>query len=271
MVHEDYRQMLSAHALSALDAEEAPALEAHLESCPECRLLLDQWQEISAVLALDAPTLQPSSDLRARILEAVRTAPSVVNPAGDRDVAAKVIPLPIKARTRWGLSQGWGAIAAVIVFAVLATSLAALWNQNNVARQELAYLAIQVKNAQLQLARQREAIEIVTKPGTRTAELAGTELAPEAQATIAYDRTGRAVLLADGLPPAGEGKSYQLWFIVGGQPIPGKVFRPDETGNGAFEDQLPAVARGSAIFAVTLEPEGGVKVPTGPIYLSSGS
>ena len=42
-------------------------------------------------------------------------------------------------------------------------------------------------------------------------------------------------------------------------------------GNAMWEDEIPAVARQSAVFAVTLEPKGGVQVPTGSIYLVSAS
>jgi anti-sigma-K factor RskA len=53
--------------------------------------------------------------------------------------------------------------------------------------------------------------------------------------------------------------------------MPGKVFTPDSTGNGVLEDQMPAVAMNSAVFAVTLEPASGMPTPTGAIFLHSGS
>ena len=53
--------------------------------------------------------------------------------------------------------------------------------------------------------------------------------------------------------------------------MPGKVFQIDSAGNGMLEDEIPTVARNAAVFAITLEPEGGVQVPTGSIYLVSAS
>jgi len=102
-------------------------------------------------------------------------------------------------------------------------------------------------------------------------ELAGTKLVPEAHGMLAYDKNGRAILMAKGLPPAPAGMAYQLWFIAGGQPMPGKVFRTDASGAGTLKDQVPAQARTAAVFAITLEPEKGVQSPTGQIYLSSPS
>ncbi len=53
--------------------------------------------------------------------------------------------------------------------------------------------------------------------------------------------------------------------------MPGKVFTPDSAGNGVLQDQIPAVALNSAVFAVTLEPAGGMPTPTGEIFLHSSS
>ena len=44
-----------------------------------------------------------------------------------------------------------------------------------------------------------------------------------------------------------------------------------EIGKAILSDQVPSAALNSAVFAITLEPEGGVKAPTGPIYLVSAS
>jgi anti-sigma-K factor RskA len=103
------------------------------------------------------------------------------------------------------------------------------------------------------------------------AKLSGTNVAPGAHAMLAYDKTGHAMLMAKGLPSAPAGMAYQLWYIKDNKKMPGKVFTLDAAGNGTLEDQIPAVARDAAVFAVTLEPMGGVQVPTGSIYLLSSS
>ena len=87
-----------------------------------------------------------------------------------------------------------------------------------------------------------------------------------------YDSSGHAVIMAKGLPAAPSEKEYQLWFIVPGKkPIPGKTFSIDSLGTGMMEDQVPAEAMNSAVFAITLERKGGVNSPEGSMYLSSGS
>jgi hypothetical protein len=278
MAHEDYKEMLAAEALGALDAGDAIALEAHLQSCSECSSQRSEWENTAASLAfaaLGAKTLEPSPQLRSKILEAVRNDAAVVTQAkttdGDRAPASNVIPLSHGRLRTWTAAQAWGAIAAGLVFVILFASLFILWNQNRAARRELARLSEQVRDAQEQVSRQREAIEIMAAPGTRMSELSGTSVMPDAHAMLAYDKSGRAILMAKGLPPAPAGKAYQLWFIADGRPMPGKVFTTDESGTATMNDQVPVEARNAATFAITLEPENGVRLPTCAICLSSQS
>jgi anti-sigma-K factor RskA len=103
------------------------------------------------------------------------------------------------------------------------------------------------------------------------AQLSGTSVAPGAHAMIAYDKSGHAMLMAKGLPAAPTGMAYQLWYIKDNKKMPGKVFTPDAAGNGSMEDQMPNVALGNAVFAITLEPSTGMSSPTGAIYLISAT
>ena len=277
-VHEDYKEMLAAHGLGALDVEEARALELHLRDCADCSQELNAWKATAATLALEAAPVAPSEELRNRIIEAVRadvadsrSAPRTVAgaPALHRE-GANVISLPTRRKSSSGIPS-WFAIAAGLVFVVLLGSLFVLWRQNQTAKHELARLAAQVQETQKQLARQREAIELVSAPGARMTELAGTKAAPQAHGMVAYNTNGRAILMAKNLPAPPAGMAYQLWFIAGGKPMPGKVFTTDASGAGTLTDSMPSAAMNSPVFAITLEPENGVQAPTGAIYLSSQS
>ncbi len=274
MDHEDYKEMLAAQALSALDPEDARALEAHLRGCSECRSEFYAWEETAARLAfsaLESKPLEPSSQLRGRILEATRadSAGAAEHADGDRARASNVIPLNQRQLRVWTPAQTWGAIAAALVFVVLIASLFVLWQQNRAARLELARLSRQIQDTQEQLGRLRKFSEIVSAPGMRMAQLAGTNVMPGASATLAFDQSGHAVLMAKGLPSPPEGKAYQLWFIAGNRPMPGRVFTTDPSGTGMLSDQVPAEALNGAVFAITLEPKDGVQAPTGPKYLKS--
>ena len=246
MVHEEYKEMIPARALSALDAAEAQALNEHLENCSECRKELDEWHATAAALALTTNQAEPSPAVRERILSEVR-----------KDLSSsQVIPFRSTPRNIWSSFGSLGAMAAVVLLTALIIGLVVLWRQNSAMQNEIA--------------RSREFVQLVTTPGARVSELKGIDLGAGATASLAYDRNGHAMLMANKLPNPPQGKAYQLWFIVGNKPpMPGKTFMPDNTGKGMLKDQMPREAMDSAIFAITVEPEGGVDAPTGPIYLRS--
>ncbi len=281
MVHEEYKEMLSAHALAALDRQDELALKQHLSECTACRDELNRWNQTTAALTFVAEPAEPSPQVRAHILERIRAEArggqplpreTNVSPTERRTIAgANILPFDQAPRNIWRSIGSLGAIAAVVVFATLLVSLIVLWQQNRAMKNELARLTTEMKKAHDELAVERAARELVSTPGARMAQLAGTKMAPGAHAMLAYDKTGHAMLMAKGLPVAPSGKAYQLWFIVGNKPMPGKVFTTDSSGNGTVEDQMPEVARDSAVFAITLEPAGGMPSPTGEIYLRSGS
>lgn len=319
--HEDYKEMLTAHALGALEREEARALEEHLATCQECRAELDQWYGTAAALAYSVPQAEPSANLRARILQNARTTPQLdeslkrddaairasgsatreasTTPAASTTSATSVeastsatsveassssantesstwsgnvLPFAPPLKRKWSAPAVFGALAASLAFVALAVSLFSLWQRNNRMQAEMAALQERLNRTQGELARQIERQAPLASPESQAALLAGTNVAPRARAMLAFDKkTGSAMLIANDLPPAPAGKAYQLWFIADGHVMPGGVFTPDARGHAEVRDQMPAegLKAPSAIFAVTLEPAGGVVAPTGEKYLLS--
>jgi len=276
---EDYKELLAANALTALDAEDARALDTHLRSCADCRSEMGEWEKTAAFLALDATRLEPSPQLRERILASVRAEGRRVEltnnlaeaPAEPRIGAgdSQLLAFERSPRNVWASLGSFGAIAATLVLAALIISLVVLWQQYRATQKELVRLSTEMQQAKAQLDHERAVVQLLTSPDAHMAKLAGTNVAPGAHAMLAYDKNGHAMLMAKGLPAAPEGKAYQLWYIMGGKPMPGKMLTTDPAGNAILEDQIPAAALSGAVFAVTLEPEGGMPSPTGAIYLRS--
>ena len=243
MVHEDYKEMIPARALSALDAAEAQALNEHLENCAECRKELDEWQATAAALSLGANPAEPSPKVRERILDEVRKDLSEPN----------VVPFRSTSRNLWSSLGSLGAMAAAVLFTALIVGVLVLWRQNN------------------ELQKSREFVQLATSPGARVTELRSTAAGAGATATVAYDKSGHAILWLSKLPQVPQGKAYQLWFLVRDKAMPGKTFAPDNNGQGVLKEQVPSEALDSPAFAITVEPAGGSTAPTGAIYLSSSS
>ena len=121
MVHDDYKEMFPAHALSALDAAEERALNEHLEVCVECRRDLAEWEAVAASLALSADPLEPSAEVRRRLLTQIQSEKSVSN----------VVPLARTQRNLWNSLGSLGQIAALLLFAALIIAVIVLWQQTD--------------------------------------------------------------------------------------------------------------------------------------------
>ena len=245
MSHEELEELLPLAALEVLDREEASALEAHLAECPTCPAELAELRDVVGWMGVGVGPVAPPPALRARILEAAVSRPSKRPPARTRGLFSRTI-----------LAAGGLAAAAAVVALTMYS-----WG-----------LATRVRAIESQLAAERDMATFLASPDTATIMLAGTEQAPKARLKLAYDRhTGRALLFGFDLPPAPQGQGYQLWFIAGGKPLPGRVFEPDATGRGWWSDEVPPEGRGASVFAVTVEPSSGVSAPTGPMVLRSVS
>ena len=265
MKHEDYQEMLALHALGALDQSDARLVQEHLVTCADCRTELDEWRGTAGALTFDAEPMEPSPQVRDRILERVRAENSAIADT------ASIVELRTAARPA---PRTWiprfAAVAASVMLVALMIGIVILWQQNRAARIELARLSAEIDQAQKDRQRDQKLLGLINLPGARVVELTGTQQAPAAHALLAYDpKTGRAILRTSGLPQAAAGKAYQLWFIVGSSPVPGRTFRIEATGEGTSSDQVPVQAAQTAIFAITEESETGATAPTGPILLRS--
>jgi hypothetical protein len=298
MRHEDYKQLLALEAVGALEEDERATLLAHLSSCEGCREELLALTDAAASLAYAVAPVAPPPSLRAHLLERVRTLDPSEVPAAPAARGADPSTVPggpraadaLGARVRGGREAlggfslwqllsgrpalGFGAAAAAAAVLLLGAATLTLWSQNRSLSAELARLTDRLRETEGELADQREQLassrdvsDLLTSPGVRVTELSGKSPAPRAHATLAYDHsTGRAVVMATGLPPCPAGHAYQLWLIADNKPRPGGTFKADAEGRARLADRLPQ-GFSAPSFAVTLEREGGVPAPEGDIYL----
>lgn len=274
MEHREYQELLALHALDALDASEARSLTEHLSACAECRAELDEMRDAAALLAHASTPAAPRDEVRERILKDVRAeSRKRQTPA---ETVGRVIPLrPHPARTVW---PNVLRLAAAIAFVALLVGVIVFWRRDVRSRREIAQLSRQLNTQQHELlrdrdmlARQREALALLNSPEAKKMALAGTETAQNARAMFVYDqKSGRGMLMTEGLPAAPADMAYEVWFIPKGHsPMPGKMFTVDAAGHAMISDHVPMEARENAVIAITLEPKRGSAVPTGAIYLSS--
>jgi hypothetical protein len=284
--HAEYEELLALGALDAAEGAERRALDAHLAGCAECRAELRSLSDAAAAIALSVTPVAPAPELRARLLASLERTPQDVSRRGDARDATRgsgVVSLDDARRAPRRLffvsrpAFAFAAVAATLLVVALAAATVALWQRNETMKSQLAALSetlgqmrAELGQTRGELARAREQGEILTAPAMRTDELAATKVAGTAQARITYDmNTGRAVFVAANLPAPPAGREYQLWFIADGKPLPGSAFTTDAQGRVEVRATVPPEGRHAQIFAVTLEPAGGVQAPTGEMYLKS--
>lgn len=259
------RDLAAAYALGALSPEETRAFESYLATSAEARQEVAELRETAALLALSGPEAAPSPDLRARVLEAVsasklRSLPSV--PA-TRQPGRRLSPVL------------WGALAASLLIAVglglraerlggeLAQRLADLAARDSTIAEQARSLAAQGQR----LAATDSTLASLLSPGVQLVQLTASG-DPDPQIQLFWDRRrNTAVLHASKLRPVPEGRTYQLWFIKDGKPVPSITFNVPAAGE-ALVPQLTVPSEGRiSAAAVTEEPAGGSPQPTTPILL----
>jgi anti-sigma-K factor RskA len=269
-----FDELLPAYALGALEGEELRELEEHVAGgCPECRRQIDLWQGDLEELAASVEPITPSAETREGILRAA--AGSAPRPVSFPVPAPAPKPAPI--RTRTGPPR-WLALAATVLLAV---AVWGVWRQASLSgeagrlRSERDDLARQVATLDRRLdetqadnRRLAQTLSLITAPGARAVQLAGLGPTPGAVGhAFVNPQAKKAVFYAFDLPAAAPGKTYELWWIAAGRPVPAGTFTVD--GHGAARVEVDNVDPSGPIqaWAVTVEPAGGVPQPTGAMVL----
>jgi anti-sigma-K factor RskA len=244
--HEEYLELAAIYALGALEGEDRLRFEAHLASgCEACRDEILDSQDVLADLALGAPLVDPPASVRDRLFERVR-----------RD----------SERTRvrsTGSPRLWMALAAAAALAAVGLGLYARTLESRAAAEAAAREALERDLESLSAT-----LEAFTAPATRAVSLAGQGEAQGAAAKAFLDPENRRLFLyVYNLPPPPPGRTYQLWLIVAGSPVSMGTFGVEPDGRGRLDTASVPPFEGEVTVAVTVEPSGGVPLPTGPMVL----
>jgi anti-sigma-K factor RskA len=226
---DQYTDLCELYALGTLEGEERLEFERHLAGCADCKAGLAQAIELNEMIFGATPQVQPSPQLRSRIL------------AGFGQPAAK----PHRA-LNWALAL---ALAASLVLGLAA------WNKERDARLTAA----------VELSRLREIQQILQAPTTKQVTFGPQPAAPHGSIFV-HEKLGM-ILIAESLPPPPAGWTYESWVIPkDGAPVPMEPFRaPDGRGISLLRSPLP-IDQLKAV-AVSIEPANApVTKPTKVIF-----
>jgi anti-sigma-K factor RskA len=244
-----FQELNSLYALDALGDAEGRALEAHVATCAACASDLAAMREVAAVIGYGAPAVPVPADVKARLM--ARIAAEVPTRPG--------APAPVPVRRA-------GRLWEVASF-LLAAGLLAAMVRLNALQADLA--AVRAKNVALvaQAAVAQERLAALGARDVQVVSLAGQPGAPDSAARLFWSPQRNAWLLTiAALPPAGPGKTYQLWAVTPDAKLSMGTFEPNAAGAAVVETKLERPARPVAA-AISIEPAGGVPQPTGPIVM----
>ena len=220
-------EQLELYVLGLLDDQETAAVERLLRDDPAARQRARELREVISVLAFDAEPIEPSPGLKARIMDAARAdqTPDPVAPAP---------PVSLTERRERDLARWTPWLVAAVLAIALAGSL--IWN------------------AQLRS-------DLNDQPETVTYAVAGTGPAEGVSGTlIVVGDDDDAILNLAGLDTLPSDRTYQVWLIADGAPVPNVTFVPNAAGVATVS--VPGDSEDYNLLAITVEPQTGSAAPT---------
>ena len=243
--HEVFAELAAAFALDALDEVDAARFRTHLATCDWCRELVAEYRAVVHLLPETLAERSASAGLRHRIVEAAQA-----------DRAGSAGPTHATAGARRRRMPVWLVpLAALLVLTALAG-------------YRSFQLQTQLEDQRVTLRLQEQALAAVAA-GARTWTLAGTEQAPQASGVLVQDPgEQRPLLIVRSLPDLPADRAYQVWVISGGTPLEAGLLSPGRDGDGLQVARLDRPAGQADTVALTIEPAGGSRAPTGPIVIA---
>ena len=232
------------YALGVLDPDECDELDAHIRrGCPACSAGIRQALTSAALLATLPDQIDPPRRLRKRILASVK---------------------PEVPSWNWLGAGTWVAATAALLIGIL-------WfaRENYHRGQELAQLRFEIRRDAADLVNARLALQFLNEPETRQVTFGEGQPKPPHGRVMLNSNRGVMLLVAN-LPPAPEGKLYEMWLIPrGGKPQPAGMFQSDARGNALHLREGSLSVAATEAVAVTLEPQSGSSSPTStPLFVA---
>jgi anti-sigma-K factor RskA len=233
--------ILESYALGELTQSERQEVERNLSQYPELRAELAVIEETMEAFFMKSAKA-PRAEVKEKIMASIKPEVRIVS-----------------------LSAWRYATAASVLLALFASLLAynyySNWKQSEVSLNELRAMNEQVARDYNQVNQRLGDIEtqmqIINNPAFERVVMKGTANAPEALASIYWNKTSEEVFLSvQNLKVLAKDQQYQLWAIVDGKPVDMGVF---DTSTALLKMKTTGKA---AAFAVTIEPRGGKSSPS---------
>jgi len=269
-----------AYVLGALSPDEARDVETHAAACPQCHEEIADLKRVVSVLPLACSSVEPSPDLKARILAASqgedqagailrRAAVSARIGEGRQDVWHRSLP-------SWAGVAGWLGVAAACVVAGIFIGIAdehhrmmaaleapvpaaPVYVEHHVmtakAADEAAYISVSANQIDPRVAFIGHS-QVWDLSVSRTGERIPAKV-------IQPPDVSHAMVVTDMPMPSKPGMVYQVWLVRKGKVHKGGVVMPGRM----MQTIIPMKVQSGDVIAFSMEPPGGSAVPSGPFVM----
>ena len=236
----DVHHLAAAYALDAIDERERVAFEAHYGSCDVCRSDVLEYRQTLSQLAHAHATPAPSA-MKQRVMAEIATT---------RQLSPVVVPINLANRRRGASLMSLAAAAAVVLIVVTGV----LVTRGGGGDDSTAFA--------------NDLARVMEQPDSQVLTLDNNSGTDGSFKVAWSNELGEAVVIGENLPPAPNGKAYELWLITpAGDSMAMYILDPAEDGD--VHQRLDAPAQPET-WAITVEPEAGAPVATGEIiYIAS--
>lgn len=283
----ELRDMAPAYVLGALTADENAAFERALPASPELAQEVAAYRAVVTRIGADV-AIAPPTALRARFLDRIATQRQVSEPqAPGSTTQSTVASAPASDRPALSVSNGgapsrstgsfekpkgdrWW-LTSIMAVGLAASLLFALQRNSQVSTLTTALAAREeaLREKTVKLAQRDSALNTVLEAERNLVlvNLGAVDNGPGIQ-FFWNVKERRGVLHAFKLKPAAPGRTYQLWLIKDGKPVPSRLFNADPDEHGlVWGIELPENTKGVSALAITDEPAGGSPQPTTTPFL----
>ena len=243
MTHQELSELYELYALGVVTGEEKMEIESHLTSnCPDCLAGVKQASAFNAIFTMLPEVVEPPKRLRSRVIAGVGG--------------------PEPANQRW-----LGILSLATGCLLIALGIAAMQERRRSeeladARRQSQQNAAELHRSTADLARLQAAFQFLNQPETEQVVFGKGKPLPPRGRVFVNPQQG-VLLLASNLPPAPDGKIYEMWLIPAtGPPKPAGLFQSDPQNTAIYVLSGPFDRAHTKAVAVTLEPASGSAAPT---------
>jgi anti-sigma-K factor RskA len=234
MIPDELQDQAAIYILGGLNAEEIVSFEKAMRGSAELQSIVREMREAAGDLGRSVPQQLPTAELKQRVLREIAFEKQARMPSRPATFSPNWLP--------------WAIAALLLVFCGI--------------------LVLDRTRLQHELAEMRGA-DPLTQANLVTL-VSPTGEHPDAKATVAWQPDRQSgVILINNMPPAGQGRDYQLWAVDSNHkdPISAGILHLDSKGVTRIRFKPDQEATAVKAFAISVEREGGVQKREGPIVM----